>query len=822
MEGAADVLAPEGIAALASFVIRPPRASYSRRDLGEKSFILDDVPCSRTDLELTNTRGLTLQCSYFQPSHIKDPTPAVVYLHGNGSCRVEATMLLQYVLPYGISMFAFDFSGSGRSGGEYITLGVHEKDDVATVVGHLIHERQCPRVALWGHSMGAATALMYAGLCCDSPKVSAIIVDSAFQSFEKLAEAMVSEMPLPSVIPRNIVLTIGVRAVRRNVRERANFDVHHIDPLGAVKKLRADTAPPAFFLHGMLDSIVPPSHSTTLFSSYPGNKTVRYLPGLQHDSPRPDDVLEGIFEFLQRSLSPGGARGTQYLTQLKARGNLCMLSGRYSDASYLYSAALDALAITYTGVDFATATGSVDPRSKPPTGRNVQRRRTNTRAYLSPRASTASSTQKKRRWRARFVRLSNNGAPGTVLSDAGIAGTTSSVPDFDDGGESGMSTASGFGGFGSTSPPLKSARARSFLQGIKARISRGQDGSQRRTRSGRFSTRMSGFTDRRDEFRSLGSGNDGVSNRGVAESPSGSRRVSHDTSGVLIRESVEDDEAGPRKSIRRFRRLSQSPSIGRLGEHVNNNGIGMRGRGLARFSHDNWRMRRGGRNRGNNGRESNVNSVNGVPEDSNSTLDGGNGNGGGDGGARRPPRSASVDLHVASEALAADAANRDQRPREHPVTREDMSHWGMSSEKKSVALALLGNRSLARRKLGDNNAALLDAVLCLRLDPLWMRGYLRKAAALRQSGKLEAALAAVTDGLRVDPTHVQLSQLHDEISKGIESQKIVDKPDTEDPAQNVESGNDMNSEDLPVDIVGNDSWNAQTFSTSEPLTAVAN
>jgi alpha/beta superfamily hydrolase len=45
--------------------------------------------------------------------------------------------ILKYVLPMGITAFMFDFSGSGKSGGDYISLGWYEREDLKVVVKYL-------------------------------------------------------------------------------------------------------------------------------------------------------------------------------------------------------------------------------------------------------------------------------------------------------------------------------------------------------------------------------------------------------------------------------------------------------------------------------------------------------------------------------------------------------------------------------------------------------------------------------------------------------------------------------------------------------------
>ena len=55
-----------------------------------------------------------------------------------------------------------DPQGSGLSEGAWVTLGAHEVDDVAAAVVHLRSSGLTTTIGLWGRSMGAVTALLYA------------------------------------------------------------------------------------------------------------------------------------------------------------------------------------------------------------------------------------------------------------------------------------------------------------------------------------------------------------------------------------------------------------------------------------------------------------------------------------------------------------------------------------------------------------------------------------------------------------------------------------------------------------------------------------
>ncbi|CDJ70048.1 hypothetical protein, conserved [Eimeria necatrix] len=177
---------------LVNFIIRPPRDNYKEEELGPPLFTMAGRLYKRTDLELVNRRNMRLQCSHFEPvlsSRSKKKLPCVVYLHGNCSSRIEAMSALPVLLPQNITVFAFDFSGSGKSDGPYISLGWWERDDVDTVVEHLRCLDTVSAVGLWGRSMGAVTALLHA---CRDPTIGGVVLDSPFASLRRLAEELAS------------------------------------------------------------------------------------------------------------------------------------------------------------------------------------------------------------------------------------------------------------------------------------------------------------------------------------------------------------------------------------------------------------------------------------------------------------------------------------------------------------------------------------------------------------------------------------------------------------------------------------------------------
>ena len=175
-------------------LVRPTRAIYTEREhLGPISFRQAGLAITRYDFLITNRRKQSLVCSHwrFDETQHEGTAPAncVIYCHGNSSCRVSAIGdCLLPILNKGASVFAFDFSGSGGSDGDFISLGVNESDDIEDVIAHLRREKQASRIVLWGRSMGATSALLCAAR---DQTIAGVIADSPFSDLNRLCYELV-------------------------------------------------------------------------------------------------------------------------------------------------------------------------------------------------------------------------------------------------------------------------------------------------------------------------------------------------------------------------------------------------------------------------------------------------------------------------------------------------------------------------------------------------------------------------------------------------------------------------------------------------------
>ncbi|EAR89045.2 X-pro dipeptidyl-peptidase, S15 family protein (macronuclear) [Tetrahymena thermophila SB210] len=272
-------------------LIRPPnRINYKPQQLGPVSFVLDKtVIVKREDFKVKNSRGFNLECSYFEPISLSGkPHPCVLYLHGNSSSRNEGIVLVQYLLPYGISLVLMDFSGCGISEGEFISLGYYEKYDAKQVMEHVKKWKPITEFGLWGRSMGAATTLMTS--LNEDLSIRFIVIDSSFLSIKQLCEEIATNQ---YKVPK-FILNWAYQYIRRKIKNLANFDLDDCDALKAVQNQKSK--PCALFLVAKADTLISPSHSQKLYNLYRGPKRLLMFEGT-HNSRRPKEINQEITKF---------------------------------------------------------------------------------------------------------------------------------------------------------------------------------------------------------------------------------------------------------------------------------------------------------------------------------------------------------------------------------------------------------------------------------------------------------------------------------------------------------------------------------------------
>ena len=274
-------------------VIRPNRDIYGDKDLGPDKFPLKNKWYKRTDFTIINKRNYKLACSFWEPfdEEREHPRlPCVIYLHGNSSSRCEVIPEVKYLLIRNITVFAFDFTGCGRSEGEYISLGWHEQEDVECVINYLRKSNKVSTIGLWGRSMGAVTALMYGS---KDLSIAGLVLDSPFSSLKILIDELARErVNLP-----NFIINQALKLIKEIIKEKANFNLDDIEPINYAGKCFI----PAYFCHAKSDTFVNIHHCKDLYNVYPGDKNIVYVKG-NHNTERPNHFKDSVVLFFYKAL----------------------------------------------------------------------------------------------------------------------------------------------------------------------------------------------------------------------------------------------------------------------------------------------------------------------------------------------------------------------------------------------------------------------------------------------------------------------------------------------------------------------------------------
>jgi alpha-beta hydrolase superfamily lysophospholipase len=253
----------------------------------------DGAPATPRDLGLeyepvrfTTDDGVTLS-GWLVPSE-RETRTAVIVLHGFGGHRLPELAVFVPWIQERHHVLQFDFRGHGESGAGRVTLGSHERRDVAAAV-RFLESRGFGPIALFGISMGAAIAIVSAP---DLP-VAAVVADAPFAELHHpIANRLrASGYPLAGVAARFVVAGAMLRTRSRMP-----------DPITAVGRL----APRALLVIAPQgDALISWRQGEKLHAAAGEPKELYVVPGAAHADAymtAPDAYRGRVLAFLERHL----------------------------------------------------------------------------------------------------------------------------------------------------------------------------------------------------------------------------------------------------------------------------------------------------------------------------------------------------------------------------------------------------------------------------------------------------------------------------------------------------------------------------------------
>ena len=187
----------------------------------------------------------------------------------------------------GYNLLFVDSRATGNSGGDYVTYGQYESDDVLYWINQEVRERPSQKILLYGGSMGAAT--MMSVLAKDIPvNVKGIIENCGFASIDEQLRFTYSQTvvpALPSAI-KNQLDIIGDQEhedLFMGLLKQYYFDQEmHLDPTAALPTIGMSGSLPKLIIHGTADDVVPVSNVQKLYELAGGYKDLLLVEGAGH------------------------------------------------------------------------------------------------------------------------------------------------------------------------------------------------------------------------------------------------------------------------------------------------------------------------------------------------------------------------------------------------------------------------------------------------------------------------------------------------------------------------------------------------------------
>jgi fermentation-respiration switch protein FrsA (DUF1100 family) len=209
----------------------------------------------------------------------REPAPAVIVLHGAGSCKENHADFARAAISHGFVALTFDNRGHGETEGE---LSPRVIPDISRLVRFVADRREVDerRIAIRGSSMGGLLAIHVAGFTPQVAAVIAICPASERMLLEDVRKVARGEPPPPDSALASMRIDAPAMAAwleEQDVRE-------------AVAMLAGK---PLMLVHARDDEVIPYTFSDELYQRAGEPRRLLLLEGGNHRSAQHDAEVQG-------------------------------------------------------------------------------------------------------------------------------------------------------------------------------------------------------------------------------------------------------------------------------------------------------------------------------------------------------------------------------------------------------------------------------------------------------------------------------------------------------------------------------------------------
>ena len=249
---------------------------------------LEEVEPRTNDVEIQSADGLKLRGHTYKQEEASSLWTIVV--HGYQSDESEAQTTARYYYKQGYNVLTMNLRSHGSSEGDYIGMGLLDKDDLIQWTDFIIEENAEAEIVYHGTSMGGATVLMAAGAPNLPDNVKSVISDCAYSSIWGIfTSELDARFNLPSFPFLNMGQIMG--------QVRASYNIAD----GDVAKFVEQSDVPILFIHSEPDDFVPVAMVHELYEAKrTGDKDLFITANGTHGQAKyaePEEYFQRVFAF---------------------------------------------------------------------------------------------------------------------------------------------------------------------------------------------------------------------------------------------------------------------------------------------------------------------------------------------------------------------------------------------------------------------------------------------------------------------------------------------------------------------------------------------
>ena len=218
----------------------------------------------------------------------------VCMIHGMGGAKETLAPLMEGFLEKGFDVIAYDQRNSGENQKEYNTFGALESRDALAVLDYIAPLYNDGKVALWGESMGALTAIIAAGE--DDSSIDCLILDSPVSDGGVMIENEMVSIAESQNIPVEYLSAAGSFYSKFKI----GVSFKDMDGVRAMKKV----SKPVLITNSNDDKLTPPSMAKELFSAVSHDqKEMETVTGYKHATypyRKNDEYMKTVGGFLDQ------------------------------------------------------------------------------------------------------------------------------------------------------------------------------------------------------------------------------------------------------------------------------------------------------------------------------------------------------------------------------------------------------------------------------------------------------------------------------------------------------------------------------------------